>query len=450
MPDATLAIRARGAGVRTRLVLLLIGAVLGTERDVSADGWKVQLTGVKALGVGYAGRATAEDATIVWFNAAGMTALESKWTVTFGGALIPFALDYTDLGSRSVLGQPLTGPTTSDGGRGAFVPHMFVVRRLGDRWRLGAGFNAPYGLSDDYGTAWVGRYHATESTLRVVNLSSAVAVALTDRLSLGFGLDVQSASTTLANRIDFGSLGAILGFPVTPQGADGGIEFEATSWGVGFDASVAWQLTAKARLAATYREQVEHTLDGDATFDLPAAAAPLAALGGFRATPASAVLPMPRELSLATAIELGSAGKWTLVADVTWTDWSRFEALTLDFENPAQEPIRQDASFEDSARVGGGVIYAASPRWTLRAGALYEKTPVPDATRTPRLPEENNFGMTAGGTWRLGDKWELDFAWSHLVPHDASILRADPLTGTLNGTVRWRTDSIAVGTSIRF
>jgi len=188
MPHRSVAIRAGRHRVISRLTSLVLVLAAGSVSTASADGWKVQLTGVKALGLGYAGRAAVEDATIVWFNAAGMTELVSPWTVTFGGAAIPFALDYSDLGSRSVLGQPLTGPAATNGGRGALVPHAFVVRAVGERWRLGGGFNAPYGLSDDYGEAWVGRYHASESTLQVANFSAAVAVQLTKRVSVGLGI----------------------------------------------------------------------------------------------------------------------------------------------------------------------------------------------------------------------------------------------------------------------
>ena len=45
-----------------------------------------------------------------------------------------------------------------------------------------------------------------------------------------------------------------------------------------------------------------------------------------------------------------------------------------------------------------GVIYRASDTWELRTGALYETTPVPDATRTPRLPEGNHAGFSAGAS----------------------------------------------------
>ncbi len=75
---------------------------------------------------------------------------------------------------------------------------------------------------------------------------------------------------------------------------------------------------------------------------------------------------------------------------------------------------------------------------------------MPDSTRTPRLPEANNLGFTVGGTYRLNPNWDLDFSWSHLIPHDAQIRLTDPAAGRLVGKVRWETDAIGVGTSFRF
>ena len=98
-------------------------------------------------------------------------------------------------------------------------------------------------------------------------------------------------------------------------------------------------------------------------------------------------------------------------------------------------------------------ILGSSPaltRWVVRAGGLYEQTPVPDATRTPRLPEVNNAGITFGGTLHVTPKVDLDFSWSHLIPHDAPIALVDPAAGALSGNVRWRTDAVAIGTSFSF
>jgi long-chain fatty acid transport protein len=435
-----------------RVTAIATLCLLAGAGNASADGWKIQLQGVKALGLGYAGRAHAEDAATVWFNPAGMSQLDTPWAVTFGGVWIPFGLDYTDAGSRSLLGQPLNGETTRDGGKNSPwpVPHFYVVNKVGSSWWAGFGFNAPHGLSDDYGTTWVGRYHATESTLRVINLNPTVAYKANERLSVGAGVDIQWSKATLANRIDFGSLGAFAGLPLVPQSHDGAIELNAGDWAFGFDLSAVWQVTSASRIAATYRSEVEHTLRGTAEFEVPASAGFFRAGGLFTETPVTAVLPMPHELSLSTAIDLTADRRWLLVADFTWTDWSRFRELTVSFDNPDQPPITQAARYEDSWRGAVGAIWRLTDSWTLRMGGLYEDIPVPDATRTPRLPEADNVGITLGGSYRLRPAWDLDFAWSHLIPHDAGIGLTDPSSGTLNGTVEWTTNAIAVGISHRF
>src|SRR5688572_3174282 len=115
MSDVFKAIRAWCRGRSLRVSLLGSCFLLGGSADVWADGWKIQLQGVKALGLGYAGRAVAEDASTVWFNPAGMTNLDRRCTITLGSPVITYKLDYTDLGSLSLLGQRLTGPTSSNG-----------------------------------------------------------------------------------------------------------------------------------------------------------------------------------------------------------------------------------------------------------------------------------------------------------------------------------------------
>jgi long-chain fatty acid transport protein len=378
-----------------------------------------------------------------------MSRLIKPWTITTSAPVITYRLDYKDQGSTSLLGQPLTGSSTANGGRTSAVPHLYVVRKINDRVWAGFGFNAPYGLGSDYGETWVGRYHATKTELAVLNMNPALAIKVNDRMSVGFGLDVQRSDARLANMIDFGSIGAVLGLPLAPQRHDGRIELKAGDWAAGYDLSLALNAGAGARVGVTYRAQIEHTVKGTAYFSVPTEAAPLTAGGTlFTDTPASAVLPMPRELSTSASYQLGP--KWTLVGDVTWTDWSPFEGLVVTFENPSQAPLSQNANFNDSVRGAVGVIYRTAGPWELRAGGLYETTPVPDATRTPRLPEVNNAGLSIGASYRVGDRGELDLSFSHLLPHDAQIALQDPAAGTLDGRVRWRLDILAASFNFRF
>jgi long-chain fatty acid transport protein len=438
---------------RLRLLGHCAGIVAGIALlpgAANADGWKIQLQGGRLLGSSYAGRSVlAEDASTVWFNPAGLSELARELTMTAGAPVITYQLDYDDAGSTSLLGQPLLGPATVDGGTTAAVPHVYLAKGVAERWWVGFGFNAPYGLGTDYGEQWVGRYHATETRLTVFNLNPAVAVRLTDELSAGFGLDVQRSTATLANMIDFGSIGAAVGLPLTPQASDGRVEFRGDDWAAGWNAGLLYTPGDRSRVGASFRSRIDHDLTGTADFDLPPEAS-LLSQGGtlFIDSEALVVLPMPSELSLSASHRLSD--RVTLLGDVTWTDWSVFDKLRVDFENPAQPTIEQAATWDDSLRVAVGARAMFGSRWSLMTGAAYETVPVPDATRTPRLPERDHTWLSAAGRYRASERWTFDFHVSHLITPDARIRLADPAAGVLAGSVHWRLSVIGVGAVVRF
>jgi long-chain fatty acid transport protein len=416
---------------------------------VHADGWKIQLQGAKALGASYAGRSVlTDDASVVWFNPAGLTELPADWVLTAGAPLITYQLQFRDTGSSSLLGQPMQGPASADGGTTAVVPHLYLARRLTDRWRFGFGFNAPYGLGTNYGETWSGRYHATETRLSVFNVNPTVAVRISDSLSAGFGLDVQRSTATLANMIDFGSIGTAVGVPLTPQGYDGRIEFKGFDWAAGWNGGLLWR-TDTSRLGASFRSRIDHTLRGTADFTVPAGAEALTQGGRvFADTDARVTLPMPAELSVSASGNLSET--WTLLGDVTWTNWSVFEVLRVDFDNASQPPVQQDASWDDSIRVAGGLRARAGPRWVVTGGVGYETTPVPDATRTARLPERAHTWLSGSASYTGTGRWRFDIHGSHLLTPDAPIALTDPAAGVLAGTVHWRLTVIGFGAVVTF
>jgi long-chain fatty acid transport protein len=433
-----------------RTATLTACLILSIARMAGADGWKIQLQGGRALGTSYAGRSVvADDASVVWFNPAAMSWLTGDSVVTIGAPVITYQLDFRDRGTVSLLRQPLTGPATQDGGRSAVVPHVYAVKRLGARVWSGVGFNAPYGLGTNYGEAWVGRYSATETTLKVFNINPAAAVRVHDRLAVGFGVDVQRSSATLANMIDFGSIGAAVGLPLIPQASDGKVEFTGTDWAVGYDASLAWDASRTTRVGVAFRSRVDHDVNGIADFTVPVAASPLTAGGAlFADTGARSTLPMPTELSVSAARVL--AGGWTVLGDLTWTGWGAFSELRLVFDNLRQPEVRQPADWRNATRVAAGASKHIGPAWTFRGGAAYEMTPVPDATRTARLPEKNHTWLSAGASYASAAPVRVDVYLSHLITPDADINLSDPTSGTLTGTVHWRLTTLGLAASLRF
>jgi long-subunit fatty acid transport protein len=66
------------------------------------------------------------------------------------------------------------------------------------------------------------------------------------------------------------------------------------------------------------------------------------------------------------------------------------------------------------------------------------------------LPEVDNAGISVGASYRRSARWDLDFSFSHLFPHDAPIVLQDPAAGRLTGKVRWRLDIMAASVNVNF
>ncbi|HET7292435.1 MAG TPA: outer membrane protein transport protein, partial [Vicinamibacteria bacterium] len=234
---------------------------------------------------------------------------------------------------------------------------------------------------------------------------------------------------------------------------------EGHDWAWGWNVGATVKVGEPGRLAVAYRSRVSHELEGDATFSsapsfsLPG---PLAPLGGalnarFASGPVTAKVELPDTVSVAAAYEGDRVG---VLADWSWTGWSSIESLPIErVDGPAvsEVPLR----FDDVWRVGLGVNYKTSDRLKLRFGTAYDVTPVQDAFRTPRLPDQSRIWAAAGFQYRVG-KGAIDVGYAHLFVEDASsnLPNQDTPTaapaGTLVGTYEGKVDIFSVQYRLSF
>ena len=429
---------------------LLAIAFLAAASMARAGGWKLEVMGAKALETSYAGNAaSAEDASTVWFNPAGMTELSGRWTATVGVPVIDLTIDTRDDGSRSLLGQPLTGPRTTDAGAVVEVPSFYAVRKMGDALWAGIGFNTPFGLGTNYDEKWRGRYQATQTFLLVYNLNPSLAYRFDDHWSAGGGIDVQYSRGVFSDMIDFGSIGAASGLGLVPQQDDGKVRVGGHAWAFGFDLGALWKPCAATKVGLAFHSKTVHDISGSAHFRVPEDAAPLTADGAlFRNTNADAPLPMPASVSLSA--DQGISPGLALLADVTWTGWSALRRITIDFGNPSQPRIVEAFDWRDVWRWSLGARYRANARWTLRAGAAYEQTPVPASTREPRVPEANHEWVSAGFSYQASSRLDIDFFYVHLFTDKAKIDVSDPTAGTYVGRSDWNINNVGLSATLKF
>lgn len=382
-------------------------AMAGCANLVHAAGFALIEQNASGIGNAYAGQAAAAtDASTIYFNPAGMTYLPERQLVLAGHLIKPKA-EFS--GSAS-----LTIPGVNDGGNGgdagglAFVPNAYFAMRLNPDVHLGLGLNAPFGLKTEYDPTWAGSTHAVKSHLKTINLNPSVAWKASKTLSLGAGLNVAYAEAILTNQ----------------AGAAGQAKIQGDDIGWGFNLGALWQATPATRVGLAYRSEIDLTLDGSATFSGNSM------LNG----PVTADVTFPDSASLSISHRVND--RWDVLADVTWTGWSDFDELRIVRASGATLSVTQE-NWGDSMRYSLGANYRYSDKWTLRGGVAYDKSPVPDAYRTARIPDEDRLWMAFGAQYRLSPKMVLDFGYAHLFVKDASIDEGTTvrLTGNYDASV---------------
>jgi long-chain fatty acid transport protein len=441
------------------LVSAAVGAALAAiAGNASAAGFAIGTQNASGLGNAYAGAsATAEDASTIWYNPAGMTRLPGRQAVGSLNALKPETKFSSDT-SRTTLPALITTGLTDNGGDAgdwAFVPDGYLSWQLTPEVWVGIGLTAPFGLTTEWDSGWVGRFHAIKSDVLTVNINPSIAWKVNEMFSVGAGINAMYIDAELTNAVDYSAIafaqggGAALGALAVPGAcpgaqtgavaAGGGRNCEGVAtvkgddWNWGWNLGAMFNVSKDTRIGVTYRSTVTQQLGGDVNFSNR----PTLLAAGLPDGGVSAEIKLPDSASIGLA---HTFGRFQILADYTWTGWDSVQNLTVVRSSGAtlsNTPLR----FKDSWRVGLGLNYQLNDQWKLRFGTAYDQTPVQDEFRTPRLPDESRIWLALGAQWQFSKQGALDFGYAHEFVDDASsqLLSATPPSapqGNLYGTYK--------------
>lgn len=434
--------------------------------QAQASGFQLKENSVKAIGRATAGSAAAEgDASVVVNNPAAMSTFEER-TVQVDLHAIDLSFQF-DGGGTDAFGRPLEGGAGGDAGDIAAVPAMSAVFPIGDTGlTVGAMVSAPFGLATNYEPGWAGRYHALESDVRIIDLTLSGALEINEFASVGAGLVIEHAEVTLSNAIDFGSAvcrpsaatggqpppfcwppgGAAYG----PQQNDGKVAVTGDDTGIGFIAGLYLRPTDRLSIGVSHRTEIDHELDGEADFTVPANVAPIlggAAPGQYVDTGATADLTTPSITTVSVVFQ--ATDQLALMADASRTGWSSVRSIDIDFDN-SQPTSSEPFDWRDTMFYAIGGEFAASDRLTLRAGVAYDETPVNDEHRTPRLPDENRKWFSLGATYAMNDALEISAAYTRIDAGEPEVDVVSSSGSRLVGSYEGSANLFGVGVQYRF
>jgi long-chain fatty acid transport protein len=440
--------------------VILISGILLHSVPTLATGFFVSQQSVSGLGRVEAGAAAAaQDDSTIFQNPAGLTHL---WTaregeplglrnahLSFGAVGLSYRASVSDAGSTTAGLNPPSPATSTRGRNGddpvspAGIPHLYAATPiLNGKAFLGLAANVPFGLSAKYDRDWFGRYDVVTASLKTLNISTVAATRITDKLSLGGGLDVQRAKATL---------GKALADPFTPGLVtnDGYSDIRGDAWTVGYNVGLMYEVSDALQVGLHYRSRMVHGIKGRISLLLPRA--PQAFERDARTN-----LHLPAILSAGVVYRIGGT---RLYGDAGWTDWSQFDEIVVKVTGLPDAP--RETRYRDTFDLGLGLEHdLPGTRTTLRCGVRYEKTPTREASRDASFPDANRVWLGVGATYAIARLWTIDFAYSHVFFEDSkiSVTRIDgyptvpPLAASslTAATVRSRADMVAATAHFRF
>ncbi|MFK5894073.1 MAG: outer membrane protein transport protein, partial [Pseudomonadota bacterium] len=331
----------------------------------------------------------------------------------------------------------LGNDTGGDAGGYNFVPNFYFVSELGNGLHFGLGINSPVGLKTEYDSNWLGRYTSTESELKTVNINPSIAFKATEQLSIGLGFSIQYLETTLSNKT------YLCGHPqLSPTcnptssaevlATDGETTMKGNGWSGGVNLGLIYQPSPSTRVGFSYRSQVKQSLDGDLDVILANGATLLH-------KNISANVDVPETISLSLTHQVSP--KIKLLADITYTGWSSFEVLQVDFNDGSPSDITQE-KWNNSMRYSLGMNYNLSPAIILRTGLARDETPIDDQYRTSRIPGDDRTWLSFGLSYKMSSALSMDVGYAHLWVKDAKINEEfDGLGGAVQGDLIGEYDS---------
>lgn len=383
------------------------------------------------------------DAGSAWNNPAAMTLLNSN---EFDGGGTYFDPGIRFSGRDEANGRPVPGYNGGDAGPPAVTAGTESVMKLGPDFALGTAVEAPFGLRTSYPGNFVGRYQALTSAIEDFQFALSAAWQATPQFSIGGGpvLSVFRARLTQAINVS-----AFL-----PKAGDPVIDIRGDSYAAGYHLGALYQFTPEIRVGFDYHSRLGQGLDGHQSVYQPP---------GVRAVPFISNVLNAYDGDVKTQISLPDyatlSGYWQITPDIAllssvqWTDWSLIKSLVVYAPGGAEStPINFRNTWMGS--VGANWRLPIFPALTLQTGLLYDEGANTDATRGPRLPDEDRIGASGGFTYAVTRAISFKMAYLHEFPgfggNRINYTNGFPGAGAIIGSYANNADLVSAGFSVKF
>ena len=418
-------------------ILFLGLAVLAFSNGLNLNG-----LGARAVSMGGAYTALANDFSAVYWNPAGLAGLGGKVFGFYGTDIIP-----------SGTYKLTTSPSASPGGSLVLVDAKSVAKNylagmaayihpISSRLVAAFGVYTPSGLGAEWKSADMAAISGGSTDIEwmskvgLITFAPSLAFQISDTLSVGASLNINYGTFDIS--MYAGSIPGVLDL--------GQYSETETGWGLGATFGILFKPSKIVSLGAVLRTSSTVKFSGEAEMGR------LIFLGLSTTSEMERNVTWPMEIKGGIAVTPTDA--LTLSADVHYTRWSVIDSLTTDYKDTFWSLLMTSSGknvmamhWKDAVQICLGGEYRLSPALALRAGYYYDPAPAPDETMNILLPSYNFNALTLGAGYRM-DGLMVDAGLEYLMGKERTI--ADTLPDATPGVYNMKILVPCVSIGYRF
>lgn len=403
---------------------LLATAMLLAAGGANAAAFQLAEVSTSGLGRAYAGEAAiADNASVVATNPALMSLFKTAQFST-GGVYIDSRINMNGDVAASITGTSMQ--TTKYGSAsqrnvvpGDFVPNLYFVAPVNDKFALGAGMNVNFGLKSEYDDSYDAGVFGGKTDLSAINLNLSGAYRVTEGLSLGLGVNavyakaqIERNAGIIADSVKDGqaqtALKAVVPGTTIPDyltSKDKSVVSlqDRAAWGFGWNAGVMYQFNEGNRIGLAYHSKVDIDFT-DRT------ATSLGKKGIEAGKTGDLTLTLPDYLELSGFHQL--TDKLAVHYSYKYTHWSRLTKLHASYED-GKKAFDKELQYSNNSRVALGASYNLDEKLTLRAGIAYDQA-ASRHQRSAAIPDTDRTWYSLGATYKFTPNLSVDLGYAYL------------------------------------
>jgi long-chain fatty acid transport protein len=366
-------------------------------------GFQINTQGARAMGMGLAFTAVANDPSAIFYNPAGL-----GWQKHFEVEIGASALTKTQGDFTGENPYPGIADVEKEHKTTFLLPTLYAVLPLTSEINFGLGIFSQYGLGNrwDNAEAFSGRFVGQNAVIQSADINPVLSFQATPAIAIAIGADYRLSKVQLEK-----NQAAIN--PFTNSVVDvAHIKLNSTltdNHGWGWNAGVMVRPISQLSFGAAYRSAIKVDYSGDATFQQRFTGN--AQFDGIVTSqlpqgthPVTTSIDFPASLNLGAALTL--PGDFTISGEADWTQWKKFESLNIVFPDLVGRDLDRTMNWKDSWAYRVGLEKKFSS-FALRAGYYRDKTPMPVSNAGPILADNDRDAFALGFGYG-NDRWGVD------------------------------------------